>query len=96
MQAIADIEEQAIRKDDKVDGIKSSNLERVIDFGTEGGLLTVPPGFSRGLDFTKASQQMETAAAKQIEETLTEQPDELTGGVAVDDMPNGHPINLTR
>src|ERR1700753_4325331 len=30
---------------------KANRLDRVIDFTAEGGLLEVPPGFSRGLKF---------------------------------------------
>lgn len=80
VQAVADLEAKAFQEGKQVNGLKSSNLEKVIDLGTEGGLLSVPPGFSRGLDFSKKLAKTEDATAKQIEETLEGQTEELTAG----------------
>ena len=91
VQAIADLEDQALQEGKHVDGLKSNNLERVIDLGTEGGLLSVAPGLSRGLDFTKIPPKVESAAAQQIEKTLSENPDDLIGSVALDDDKLGEP-----
>lgn len=81
VQAVADLEEQALREGKEVDAPKGNNLDRVINFGSEGGLLSVPPGFSRGLDFSKTPAKIESTAAQQIEETLGEEPIELTDGL---------------
>ncbi|KAL8830040.1 MAG: hypothetical protein Q9191_001657 [Dirinaria sp. TL-2023a] len=84
VQAIADLEDQALQEGKQVDGLQNSHLERVINLGTEGGLLSVPPGFSRGLDFKKARPRVESATAEQIEKTLSEAPYGLTGDVSID------------
>ena len=81
VQAVADLEDKALQEGKQADGLKSSNLDRVIDFGTEGGLLSVPPGFSRGLDFSIAPAEAQSTTAKQIEEKLGEEPMELTNGL---------------
>lgn len=49
IQAIADMEEDPGSADLSRSGGKQAGLDRIINFGTEGGLLTTPPGFSRGL-----------------------------------------------
>ena len=77
IQAVADLEDQAIQSNLKVSGIKTDGLERVINFASHGGLLEVPPGFTRGLDFSKASKTPDEGIAKQVEETLHEEPELL-------------------
>lgn len=59
-----------------VDAGKTNKLDRVIDFAAEGGLLEVPPGFSRGLDVEgepagdeQASQEVEKVLEEQSEQT---------------------------
>ena len=83
VQAVADLEEKALQEAKPVNGLKSTNLERVINLGAEGGLLSIPPGFTRGLDFSKSSAKTQTAISEQIEETLQEEPEDLT------DRPDG-------
>ncbi|GAM87998.1 hypothetical protein ANO11243_060270 [Dothideomycetidae sp. 11243] len=53
----------------------SSGLNRVINFSTEGGLLHVPPGFSRGLNFQKSTSVKQDRAAE-VEQVLSEEPQE--------------------
>ena len=79
VQAIADLEDKALQKGQKSEGNKSSNLDRVINL-SKGGLLEVPPGFLRGLDFSKSRTKVEEATAKQVEETLEAEPDDLPNG----------------
>ena len=74
MQAVADLEDQAIQESQRGQGVRGSSLNRVIDFGTADGLLEAPPGFSRGLDFSKANVKVDENAAKLVEETLGEEP----------------------
>ena len=73
VQAVADLEERSFQDSRRVTGKIGNALDRVIDFGTEGGLLQVPPGFKRGLDFTRLHEKVDEQAAKQIEEALGEQ-----------------------
>lgn len=75
VQAVAAMEEKALQKNQKVIGAHGNSLSRVIDFGAVGGLLQVAPGFSRGLNFTKSTFKADEEEAKEIEETLGEQPD---------------------
>ena len=76
VQAVADLEDQAIQESQRAKGTKRIALDRVINF-TSGGLLEIPPGFTRGLDFTKAPKKDDESAAKQVEDTLGAEPDEF-------------------
>ena len=79
VQAIADLEDKNLQTRQNSEGNRSSNLDRVINL-SKGGLLEVPPGFSQGLDFGKSRTKVEEATAKQVEETLEAEPDDLTDG----------------
>lgn len=68
--AVAALEDQAIQEEQRAKGNKRSRLDRVIDFSSHGGLLEIPPGFERGLDFTKSDKKVDEATAKQVEDTL--------------------------
>ena len=76
VQAIADLEDEALKQGQRPGATKSSNLERVINVSSEDGLLEVPPGFSRGLDFSKRRSKVEETTAKQIQETLEAEPED--------------------
>ena len=85
VQAVADLEAQAIQESQRANGIKGSSLDRVINFGKEGSLLEIPPGFSRGLNFTKASGSIDEQVAKQVEETLGEEPEDLAAETGLEE-----------
>ena len=53
---------------------KANKLDRVINFAAEGGLLEVPPGFSRGLRVPEKPTQDESTA-DEVEKVLAEQSD---------------------
>ena len=72
VEAAAALDEQAIRVDAAIP-TGASKLERVINF-SDGGLLEVPPGFERGLDFSK-KVDADQAEAKDIENVLEEEPE---------------------
>ncbi|KAF4629291.1 hypothetical protein G7Y89_g8854 [Cudoniella acicularis] len=78
VEAAAALEEQALKAEaisGTIDG--KSKLERVINFSGEGGLLSIPPGFKRGLDFEKAKKnQDDIKEAEEVENVLKEEPDE--------------------
>ncbi|MCJ1261351.1 hypothetical protein MMC22_001215 [Lobaria immixta] len=75
VQAIAAIEDDVIQDEQRPRKAKGSSLNRVIEFGTEGGLLETPPGFTRGLDLAKISIKASQEISAQIEETLREAPE---------------------
>ncbi|KAL8761930.1 MAG: hypothetical protein Q9184_001999 [Pyrenodesmia sp. 2 TL-2023] len=85
VQAIADREDESIKANLHADKPRSHALDRVINIGSEKRLLESPPGFSRGLDFDKAKSRADKAAADQVEETLSEEPEDQL-------RPNGVPI----
>lgn len=51
-----------------------SKLERIINFSGEGGLLEIPPGFERGLDFSKKKADDYQNEAVDVENVLEEEP----------------------
>ncbi|KAG9242809.1 NUC185 domain-containing protein [Calycina marina] len=72
VEAAALLEEQVIKSEVKAES-GPSKLERIINF-TEGGLLEVPPGFERGLDFSKKKKvEIEEREAKDLEKVLDEE-----------------------
>ena len=73
IQAVADLEDQANQQARQTTGVRANVLDRVINFTSHNGLLEIPPGFKRGLDFSKA-KQLDTVVAKEVEETLSEEP----------------------
>ncbi|KAK2738364.1 hypothetical protein FQN55_000572 [Onygenales sp. PD_40] len=72
VEAIAELEEN--QADDRqapgAAGKSSSGLDRIINFGVEGGLLEVPPGFARGLKFEKAKTKDDEKDVEDVENTL--------------------------
>ena len=76
VQAVADLEDQVLQGKTQVNGTKGNALDRVIDLGGDGGLLEIAPGFSRGLDFSRAPPEMNGDAARQVEEALAEEPED--------------------
>ena len=91
VQAVADLEAQAIQESQRGNAGRGTALDRVINFGNEGSLLEIPPGFSRGLDFTKGSTNVDERAAKQVEETLCEDPEDVA---AEGDLEESQPEEL--
>jgi antiviral helicase SKI2 len=90
VEAAAALEEQAIRAEDVAQDGKSK-LERVINFSGEGGLLEIPPGFERGLDFAKKKKdESDVKEAEEVENVLDEEPaDELAQDGAKENGANG-------
>ena len=93
VEATAAYEDELLQQNGANDAGKPKKLERVIDFASEGGLLEVPPGFSRGLSFLEKPAQEEDSA-QEVEEVLEEealQPAHLANGVPVADGDSGNP-----
>ncbi|KAL1311355.1 hypothetical protein AAFC00_001529 [Neodothiora populina] len=72
VEATAAAEEQLLLGNASNDGAqKLKSLDRVINFGAEGALLELPPGFARGLDLKKPAA---TDEANEVEKVLEEAP----------------------
>jgi antiviral helicase SKI2 len=71
VEAIAAIEDEAIQQQESASAKPGAGLDRVINFGDPNGLLAIPPGFTRGLDFEK-KQAADTKTTKEVEDTLGE------------------------
>jgi len=74
--AVATVEDQAVQDEQQVKSTKGSKLDRVIDFGSQGCLLEIPPGFTRGLDFGKTNAKVDKDTANQVEDTLGAEPND--------------------
>lgn len=87
VEATAAYEDELLNGQDHVDASKSNKLARVINFAAEGGLLEVPPGFSRGLKAPEKTAAAEEEA-KDVEKVLEEepQPQEISNGVVTDEV----------
>ncbi|OKL61921.1 hypothetical protein UA08_02605 [Talaromyces atroroseus] len=80
VEAIAEMESEMQANEQQRRGTKNQGLDRIINFGSEGGLLEVPPGFSRGLQMKKPESKDAEEDDQEVERTL-EREDE---GVKVD------------
>ncbi|KAG9229535.1 NUC185 domain-containing protein [Amylocarpus encephaloides] len=81
-----------------VEGVGKNKLERVINFGGEGGLLSIPPGFTRGLDFDKIKKnEVDSKEAQEVENVLDEVPDPELAQNGVDGAANtsGDPAEVS-
>lgn len=79
IEAVAAAEGQLIREENGKRARNSASLARVLSTSEDGGLLNVPPGFSRGLDFT-AKPSIDSNGkknAKEVEDLLNEAPQSL-------------------
>ncbi|KAL6704332.1 Antiviral helicase ski2 [Coniothyrium glycines] len=88
VEAIAAIEDEAIQQHEDARNKRRGGLDRVINFSAEGGLLEIPPGFTRGLDFAEKPSS-DTKAAKEVEQTLGEASVATRVDVDDDDPVNG-------
>ncbi len=95
VEAIAEMEETQTPGASSSAG-KQAGLDRIINFGTEGGLLEAAPGFSRGLKFGEAKSKEAAEEDEEVEHTLQEEdknisPDQdetasdVEGGVKIED-----------
>ncbi|KAF1920913.1 NUC185 domain-containing protein [Ampelomyces quisqualis] len=71
VEAIAAIEDEAIMQQENAQIKPGGGLDRVINFSDPGGLLSIPPGFTRGLNLHKKGPT-DAKATKEVEETLGE------------------------
>jgi len=86
IEATASLEDQ-LRSSSADAGDSKRKLERVITLG-EGGLLEVAPGLDRGIDFSKKRKLADVESerqAKEVEETLGQEPEDAPGVEKQDD-----------
>ncbi|OJD17841.1 hypothetical protein AJ78_02082 [Emergomyces pasteurianus Ep9510] len=94
VEAIAELEAEAQNDGGRTSAAdKSSGLNRVINFGVEGGLLEVPPGFSRGLKFDKPNSKDDEIDVRDVENTL-EQEEKGTEETTEESISPGVDMNL--
>jgi antiviral helicase SKI2 len=72
----AQYEDEMLAQQEAAQTRKSAGLDRVISIGKEGGLLEIPPGFNRGLDFAKRSK-VDKKTEEEVENTLEEEPEPI-------------------
>ncbi|KAL2121782.1 hypothetical protein VTJ04DRAFT_2237 [Mycothermus thermophilus] len=82
IESAAALEDQLRSSTAAADGSDTrKKLEKIITLG-EGGLLEVPPGLSRGIDFSKRRKLADAESekqAKEVEAVLDQEPGELPG-----------------
>ncbi|KAL9107716.1 MAG: hypothetical protein Q9227_007431 [Pyrenula ochraceoflavens] len=72
VDAIDQLEHEADLADETKVRATKNGLNRVINFGVEGGLLEIPPGFDRGMRARRVESKEATEEAVEIQETLEE------------------------
>ncbi|KAI9782594.1 MAG: hypothetical protein M1839_004839 [Geoglossum umbratile] len=73
VEAAAQLEDKPLEQSSKkANDTTSSSLNRIIDFGTDGRLLEVPPGFTRGLKSVSGRVQSEEHEAAEVVRALKE------------------------
>jgi antiviral helicase SKI2 len=75
IEAVAALEGETLADEQASSGKKKGGLDRIIDFRSEGGLLEIPPGFTRGLSFDKAKSADLQQDAKDVETALEQTED---------------------
>ncbi|KFA47518.1 hypothetical protein S40293_02099 [Stachybotrys chartarum IBT 40293] len=81
IEATAALEDQLHSGGAFENGTGRNKLERVIQLGTEGSLLEVAPGFTRGIDFSrKPKLSVNEADASAIQQMLEEDPEDVGAG----------------
>ena len=90
--AVAALEDQVIQEDQHNETSKASRLDRVIDFSSQTGLLEIPPGFTRGIDFSNTRSKIDLEAAKQLEDTLGKEPIDTSSEDNEADVSDGIPV----
>lgn len=72
VEAIAEMESE-MQANEQQRGMGKQGLDRIINFGTEGGLLEIPPGFTRGLNLKQAESKTAKEDDEEVEKTLDQE-----------------------
>ncbi|KAJ5281701.1 hypothetical protein N7478_007073 [Penicillium angulare] len=76
VEALAEMEAGAESGDQSRSG-RPGGLDRIINFGAEGGLLSIPPGFDRGMSFEEAKFNQNAKEDEEVENALNQEESEL-------------------
>jgi antiviral helicase SKI2 len=79
VEAIASIEDRALQAEEN-ERADRSGLDRIIAFGTEGGLLEVAPGFARGMKVPEKTAE-DNQNASEVQKVLEEEPQQADSGI---------------
>ncbi|KKY17275.1 putative rna helicase involved in mrna catabolism [Diplodia seriata] len=92
VEAVAAAEDDFLQSQQTERTKKHGGLDRVLNFGVEGGLLEIPPGFARGLNFKKKAST-DKQNAEDVENALGEEPApvESVDGLPSEDMDGVQP-----
>ncbi|PKY02851.1 antiviral helicase [Aspergillus campestris IBT 28561] len=96
VEAIAEMESETQEADQPRFGGKNAGLDRIINFGADGGLLEEAPGFSRGIKFDEAKTKEAAEGDEEVEHVLQQEESEfpveqdeaasdVEGGVKIED-----------
>ncbi|KAI2787525.1 putative ATP-dependent RNA helicase [Penicillium oxalicum] len=88
VEALAEMEADAQVEQSRSGG-KKAGLDRIINFGAEGGLLTIPPGFERGLTFAESKSKEAAEGDEEVEKALQEESSAPPGDSETKTDPNG-------
>ncbi|OQE32074.1 hypothetical protein PENSTE_c001G00960 [Penicillium steckii] len=77
VEALAEMEADIQGPEQKRSGGKQTGLDRIIDFGSDGGLLTVPPGFTRGHVFEEGKSKDSAEGDQEVEQALLQEESNL-------------------
>lgn len=92
VEAIAAVEDEFIHEQESVRMQRQDSLKRIINFGVEGGLLEIPPGFSRGLKSQKR-ELSDQQSADEVQKALEEDPEPVLAADE-DDLHNSNGIPI--
>lgn len=93
VDAMAAIEEDEVGRESRVPA-RNNGLDRVIDFASEGGLLEIAPGFTRGLQIKERKSEDASKIEQDVQQVLEEEDDSVlpASSATGDDVLNGHPV----
>ncbi|KAJ5542272.1 DEAD/DEAH box RNA helicase (Ski2) [Penicillium sp. DV-2018c] len=77
IEALAAMEAEAQELEQSKHIGKQAGLDRIIDFGTEGSLLTKPPGFEFSIDFKELKSNDASEGAREVESALLQEESDL-------------------
>ncbi|KAI9802911.1 MAG: hypothetical protein M1825_002142 [Sarcosagium campestre] len=70
VEAAAATDEAAIKENERSTDSSQTRLQRLIPLGKEGGLLEIPPGFTRGLNFDRKKSDPNIKDAEEVQKIL--------------------------
>lgn len=94
IDALASAEDQALQAQENARARGPGSLDRIINFGAEGGLLEIPPGFTRGMK-TVDTKRVDAENEEETQKILEEEPvsqDQTTNGEIIENGTQEHDV----